>query len=131
MGNVYSAQNVAAHFVYELNEVHTFINQISIQLLLKQVDKAWQQAFGHSAYHEQVHCLDSTGYYVQEVYEAYLENGFNHVSLPAREWFLKYGEFQLVYRTYGVPAFTEPEQKIVDAILDRYRDSSAYDDIAV
>lgn len=130
MGNVYGAQNVAAHFVYELNEVHTFVNQLSIQHLLQQVDIEWHKAFGHSAYYEQVHCMQSTGYSVKEVYEAYVENGNNHVALPAREWFLKYGEFQLVYRTYGVPAFTEQEQTIINGILDRYR-GCAFDDIAV
>ena len=130
MGNVYSAQNVASYFVYELNEVHTFVNQLSIQHLLQQVDQAWIKSFGHNAYHEQTHCLDAAGYYVKEVFEAYVENGYNHVTLPAREWFLKYGEFQLVYRTYGVPAFTAQEQLIVNSIIDRYR-GCAFEDIAV
>lgn len=130
MGNVYSAQNVAAYFVYELNEVHTFVNQLSIQHLLQQVDKVWRKQFGHSAFQEQTHCLEATGYYVQEVYDAYVENGYNHVTLPAREWFLKYGEFQLVYRTYGVPAFTEAEQSLIDSIVDCYRGCTV-EDIAV
>lgn len=130
MSNVYSAQNVAAYFVYDLNEVHTFVNQLSIQHLLQQVDEVWKKQFGHSAFQEQSHCLDTTGYYVKEVYEAYAENGYNHVALPAREWFLKYGEFQLVYRTYGIPAFTEQETSLINAILDRYR-GCAFDTIAV
>lgn len=130
MGNVYGAQNVAAHFVYELNEIHTFVNQLSIQHLLQQVDEEWKNAFGHSAYNEQAHCIHSAGYYVKEVYDAYIENGFNHIALPAREWFLKYGEFQLVYRTYGVPAFSKQEEVIINRIIDRYR-GCALDDIAV
>jgi hypothetical protein len=130
MSNVYSAQNVAAYFVYDLNEVHTFVNQLSIQHLLQQVDQQWKKQFGHNAFHEQTHCLEAAGYYVKEVHEAYVENGYNHIALPAREWFLKYGEFQLVYRTYGIPAFTEQEQQLIDAVLDRYR-GCAFDNIAV
>lgn len=132
MGNVYSAQNVASYFIYELNEVHTFVNQISIQQLLKQVDELWKQVFGHSAYSETTHTLEITGYYVKEVYDAYVENASNHISVPAREWFLKYGEFQLVYRTYAIPAFSQKEELLVQKVLEAYRTVSFIDvDIAV
>ncbi|MFF5997025.1 hypothetical protein AAGS61_20165 [Lysinibacillus sp. KU-BSD001] len=129
MGNVYSAQNVAAYVVYELNEVHAFVNQISIQYLLERVDAMWKKAFGHSAFSEATHDLETTGYIVKEVYDAYQEYGTNHISLPAKEWFLKFGEFQLVHRTYGVPPFTKKEEIIVKKVLDRYRHS--YADVAV
>ena len=131
MGNVYSAQNVAAYFVYELNEVHTFVNQISIQHLLGQVNAMWKKAFGHSAFSEVTHDLEVTGYAVKEVYDAYKEHGTNHLAEPAKEWYLKYGEFQLVYRTYGVPSFTKKEEKIVKKVLDAYRHSFGDSSIAV
>ena len=123
MGNVYSAQNVAAYFVYELNEVHTFVNQISIQHLLGQVNAMWKEAFGRSAFSELTHDFEETGYVVKEVYDAYKENGTNHVEEPAKEWFLKYGDFQLVHRTYGIPPFTKEEETIVKKVLDHYRHS--------
>lgn len=121
MANVYSAQNVASFFIYELNEVYLFVNSFSIQQLLEQVDRKWKQSFGHSAYIEKSHCMDTSGYYVREVYETYSEYGNKHISLPASEWFLKYGEFQLIYRTYGVPAFTEEEKQIIIEVVDNYR----------
>ena len=131
MGNVYSAQNVAAYFVYELNEVHTFVNQISIQHVLGQVNAMWQKAFGHSAFSEKIHDFKTTGYVIKEVYDAYKEYGTNHLQEPAKEWFLKFGDFQLVHRTYGVPAFTQKEEIIVKKILDRYRHSVGNRNIAV
>ena len=131
MGNVYSAQHVAAYFVYELNEVHSFVNQISIQHLLGQVDAMWKKAFGHSAFSEITHDLEATSYIVKEVYDAYKENGTNHIEEPAKEWYLKYGEFQLVYRTYGIPPFTQKEEIIVKKVLDRYRNSFSNIDVAV
>lgn len=131
MGNVYSAQNVAAYFVYELNEVHTFVNQISIQYLLGQVNAMWKKAFGHSAFSEITHDLEATGYVVKEVYDAYKEYGTNHLEEPAKEWYLKYGEFQLVHRTYGVPPFTKKEEMIAKKVLDRYRHSFGDINIAV
>ena len=120
MANIYSAQNVASYFIYELNETYQFVNAIAIQQLLQQVDQLWSTQFGHSAFTEQTHCVQTTGYYIQEVQEAYAEHGNKHISLPAREWFLKYGEFQLVYRTYSVPAFTNEEQAVINRIVDRY-----------
>lgn len=120
MANVYSAQNVTSYFIYELNETYQFINAIAVQQLLYQVDQLWMSSFGHSIFSEQTHCLQTFGYYIKEVHEAYAEHGNKHIPLPAREWFLKYGEFQLVYRTYSVPAFTEEEQKIVNEIINRY-----------
>ena len=123
MGNVYSAQNVAAYLVYELNDVHTFVNQIAIQHLLADVDAMWQKVFGHCAFSESTHSLD-TGYFVKEVFEAYEEYGNNHIPTPAKEWYLKYGEFQLILRPYGIPAYTEKETIVVNKIISRYRSES-------
>lgn len=130
MANSYSAQNVASYFIYELNETYQFVNAIAIQQLLQQVDQLWNMQFGHSAFTEQTHCVQTTGYYVKEVQEAYAEHGNKHISLPAREWFLKYGEFQLVYRTYSVPAFTEEEQQAIDRIVESYAITS-FESVAV
>lgn len=130
MANSYSAQNIASYFIYELNETYQFVNAIAIQQLLQQVDQLWNMQFGHSAFTEQTHCVQTTGYYVKEVQEAYAEHGNKHISLPAREWFLKYGEFQLVYRTYSVPAFTEEEQQAIDRIVERYAITS-FESVAV
>ena len=121
MGNVYSAQHVAAYFIYELNEVDTFINPISIQHLLGRIDTMWKKAFGHGAFSENTHDLQTAGYVVKEVYDAYKEIGTDHIALPAKEWYLKYGEFQLVHRTYGIPPFTQKEEIIARKVLDRYR----------
>jgi len=131
MGNVYSAQHVAAYFIYELNEVDTFVNQISIQHLLGQIDAMWKKVFGHGTFSEETHNLASEGYVVREVHEVYKELGTDHISLPAKEWYLKYGEFQLVHRTYGIPAFTQKEEMIARKILDRYRTTLEEINIAV
>ena len=131
MGNVYSAQNVAAYFVYELNEVHTFVNQISIQHLLGQVNAMWKKAFGHSAFSETTHDFEETGYVVKEVYDAYKEHGTNHIEEPAKEWFLKYGDFQIVHRTYGVTKKKKKEEMIIKKVLNRYRQSFNTTNIAV
>lgn len=129
MGNVYSAQNVAAFIVYELNDVHTFVNQLAIHHLLADIEKMWQKVFGHCAFSESTHSLES-GYVVKEVFDAYKEYGNNHIPTPAKEWFLKYGEFQLILRPYGIPSYTVEELKIMRAILDSYQTSSL-DDVAV
>ena len=131
MGNVYSAQHVAAYFIYELNEVHTFVNQISIQHLLGQFNAIWKKAFGHDAFLEETYNLTSAEYIVKEVYDAYKELGTDHILLPAKEWYLKYGEFQLVHRTYGIPPFTQKEEMIARKVLDRYRTSVERINIAV
>ena len=125
MGNVYSAQNITAYFVYELNEVETFINQKAIQNLLAVVDTMWKKTFGHSAFSEETHDFASAGYVVKEVYEAYKEHGGDHIDIPAKEWYLAYGEFQLVHCTYGIPAFTKKEEIIIRKIVDRYRTISS------
>lgn len=120
MGKIYSAQNVVSYFIYELNDLHTFINAASIQHLLAEVELEWQKVYGHSAFSEKTYSLASEGYIVKEVYDAYKENEDNHITLPAKEWFLKFGEFQLVHRTYGIPNFTEEEEKRVKSILNKY-----------
>lgn len=121
MGNIYSAQHVAAYFIYELNEAGAFVNQNSIQQLLGQIDTIWKKIFGHGAYMETTYSPASAGYVVKEVYDAYKELGTDHIPLPAKEWYLKYGEFQLVHRTYGIPPFTQKEEMIVQKVLSRYR----------
>jgi len=122
MGNVYNAHNVASYFIYELNELHTFINCTSLQHLLNEVDNKWGQIFGHSIYSEHAHSLNSDENAINEVLEAYQEHGDHHITLPAKEWHLEYGKFQLVYRTYGVPNFTEDELKIINEIIIRYHE---------
>ncbi|KGA84839.1 hypothetical protein KQ41_01490 [Lysinibacillus fusiformis] len=120
MGNLYSAQNIASYLIYELNEGHVFVNNQSIQHILTLVECKWQQIFGHSAYQEQV-CTDDIGYTIKEVYEAYEKYGVRHIKLPATEFYLKYGTFQLVERTYAIPNFTEEEISIVQQALTQYR----------
>lgn len=120
MGNVYSAQNIASYLIYELNEGHVFVNNQSIQHILTLVERKWQQIFGHSAYQEQV-CTDDNGFMVKEVYETYEKYGVSHIQLPATEFYLKYGTFQLVERTYAIPNFTEEEICIVQQALKQYR----------
>lgn len=120
MGNVYSAHNIASYFIYELNESHEFVNNISIQSLLSIVEKKWHQTFGHTAFKEIVHTKEES-YTVKEVYETYQAYGTNHISLPATEYYLKYGTFQLVERTYSVPNFTQEEEILVQVALAHYR----------
>lgn len=120
MGNVYSAQNVASYLIYELNESNEFVNCMSIQHFLELVETRWQQAFGHTAFKEAVQSKEK-GYIVKEVYDVYVEYADQHISLPATEYYLKYGTFQLVERTYAVPNFTPAEKKVAQAALAQYR----------
>lgn len=124
MGNRYSAQNVAAYFIYEFNERNLFINGHILQQLLSDVDIKWNKVFGHSVYIEQVTSIKEKGYTVKEVFEKYSEFKDEHIELPAREWYLKYGEFQLVYRTYGIPPFTPLEEQFVQEIIKIYSENS-------
>ncbi|MEK5330204.1 hypothetical protein [Lysinibacillus sp. FSL W8-0992] len=120
MGNVYRAQNVTAYIIYELNESQHFVNNLSIQNLLSTVETKWQQTFGHSAFEEIVYAKEE-GYIVKEVFEEYEANGTSHIALPATEYYLKYGSFQLIERTYAVPNFTQEEIKLVQSALAQYR----------
>ncbi|MFJ7663484.1 hypothetical protein ACIQXW_13830 [Lysinibacillus sp. NPDC097162] len=120
MGNVYRAQNVTAYIIYELNESQHFVNNLSIQNLLSTVEIKWQQTFGHSAFEEIVYAKEE-GYIVKEVFEEYEANGTSHIALPATEYYLKYGSFQLIERTYAVPNFTQEEIKLVQSALAQYR----------
>lgn len=120
MGNIYSAQNIAAYFIYELNEKGAFINSHSLQRLLAVVDKLWYKTFGHSAFKEETASFSESNYYVKDIYEAYEEFGNQHLTLPAKEWHLEYGQFQLVQRTYGVPVFTSKEALIVNSVLNKF-----------
>ncbi|KOS63111.1 hypothetical protein FJQ98_02125 [Lysinibacillus agricola] len=120
MGNVYSAQNIASYLIYELNEGHVFVNNMSIQNILASVESNWQQTFGHSAFKEVVYAKEEN-YTVKEVFEAYESYGASHISLPATEYYLKYGTFQLVERTYAIPNFTQEEIRLVQQALTQYR----------
>ncbi|MFJ3390457.1 MULTISPECIES: hypothetical protein [unclassified Lysinibacillus] len=120
MGNVYSAQNIASYLIYELNEGHVFVNNMSIQNILASVERKWQENFGHSAFNEMVYVKEE-GYTVKEVFEAYESYGANHIPLPATEYYLKYGTFQLVERTYAIPNYTWEEIGLVQQALTQYR----------
>lgn len=122
MGNIYSAQNISAYFIYELNEQGVFINSEALQHLLAKVDRDWKSRFGHSAFSEKVASLTTSKYVVKEVYDAYKEFGERHLHIPAKEWYLEYGKFQLVHRPYGVPAFTADELMLINNIMVKYRD---------
>lgn len=123
MGNVYSAQSFAAYFIYELNEANILVNETEIQHLLADVDVMWQKVFGRTAYREATANF-TQGYYVKEVFEEYKALGSAHIAQPANEWHLPYGEFQLVLRPYGVPAFTAVEERLVHHVLRRYQNST-------
>lgn len=124
MGNRYSAQNVAAYFIYEFNERNLFINASLLQALLIDVEEKWNKVFGHSAYKEEVTSIEENGYAIKEVYEKYKELQDDHIEIPAKDWYLAYGEFQLVYRTYGIPPFTTLEEQIVQDIIETYIENS-------
>lgn len=121
MGNIYSAQNIAAYFIYELNEKGAFINAFSLQRILAEVDSLWKKVFGHTAFKEETLLDSKNNYYVKEVFEAYQEFENQHLTIPAKEWHLEYGQFQLVHRTYGVPAFTAKEMLLVNSVMNKYR----------
>ncbi|MEL4023775.1 hypothetical protein [Lysinibacillus endophyticus] len=123
MGNIYSAQNIAAYFIFELNEQHIFINADALQHLLADVATVWNKIYGHNAFSEQVHSFAQNGYIVKEVKDAYEEYGKNHIDEPAKDWELEFGQFQLVYRTYGVPRFTMEEENIMKEIINKYKAS--------
>lgn len=120
MGNIYHAQNVTAYLIYELNESHHFVNNMAIQYLLSTVESKWQQTFGHSAFEEIVYAKEE-GYTVKEVFEVYKVHGTDHIALPATEYYLQYGSFQLTERTYAIPNFTQEEIKLVQSALAQYR----------
>ena len=131
MGKVYSAQNVAAYIIYELNEVKEYINACAIQQILADVNVMWQKVFGHSAFSEQTHNLETTGYVIKEVDEEYNIHGSAHILTPAREWFLKYGEFQLVQRPYAVPNYSVKEELVMTKILNAHRSRGVYNSVNV
>lgn len=120
MGNQYSAQNVAAYFIYELNERNLFINSNILQQLLLDLEIKWENKFGHSAYVEEVLSIEENGYAVKEVFEKYVDLKNDHIELPAKEWYLKYGEFQLIQRTYGIPPFSQSEEQLVQDLIEAY-----------
>lgn len=120
MGKQYSAQNVAAYLIYEFNERNLFINADLLQQLLLDVEAEWVSLFGHSAYTEKVVSIEENGYAVKEVYDKYVQLKDEHIELPASEWYLKFGEFQLVQRTYGIPPYTAFEEQVVQNIIAAY-----------
>ena len=120
MANIYRAQNVTAYLIYELNESHHFVNNMAIQYLLSTVESKWQQTFGHSAFEEIVYAKEE-GYTVKEVFEEYKVHGTDHIALPETEYYLQYGSFQLIERTYAIPNFTQEEIKLVQSALAQYR----------
>ena len=79
-----------------------------------------KHAFGHTAFKEAVYTKEKA-YTVKEVFETYSLHTDNHIALPATEYYLKYGTFQLVERTYAIPNFTQDEEKIVQTALTQYR----------
>jgi len=121
MSKIYSAQNFAAYIIYELNETNTFVNAKALQHLLEVVKRRWENVFGYNPYREETYSLLTHDYVIKEVYEAYKEFGEQHISEPAKEWYLKYGDFQLILRPYAVPAFTLEEEQLMRKILDQYR----------
>ena len=123
MGNIYSAHNIAAYFIYELNDQHIFVNSDALQHLLADVASVWNKIYGHNAFSEQVNSIAQNGYIVKEVKDAYETYGTNHIEEPAKDWELEFGKFQLVYRPYGVPRFTVEEEKIMKDIINKYKAS--------
>ena len=119
MTNKYSAQNIAAYCIYEVNELKSFINNEVLQYMLADVDAAWHKYFGQSAFTEEV--AVSCDYTIKTVFDAYAELGEQHIEAPAKEWDLPYGTFQLVYRPFAVPAFTADEEHIVRNVIRHYR----------
>lgn len=120
MGNIYSAQNVAAFFIYELNERKQFVNADALQYLLAEVESLWNEHYGHSTFSEEKANFIENPYIIKEVYETYKEYGQQHIELPAKEWYLEYGQFQLVYRTIGLPAFTAEEKLLMNIIMNKF-----------
>lgn len=121
MEKAYSAQNVAAYIIYELNNAKVFVNQGAIQQILAEVNVMWQKVFGRCAFIETTHNLVATGFTVKEVAEEYKEHRTAHLLEPAKEWFLKYGDFQLVQRPYAVPNYSAKEEILMKKILEAYR----------
>ena len=118
MGSVYSAQNVAAYLIYELKEQTYFLNQTQLQQLLANVDSMWNKVFGHCAFTEATQT--DSHYYVREVFESYNEQENRIIEEPAREWFLQYGCFQLEYRPYCVPVYSQIETILMEKILKNF-----------
>lgn len=121
MGKVYSAQNIAAYLIYELNETNTFINANALQHLLGKINEQWEKVFGNSPYKEQTHSLAINGFVIKEVFDAYKEHGDESILEPAKEWFLKYGDFQLILRPYAIPSFSTIEELLIKDVLAQYR----------
>ncbi|MEE1131660.1 MAG: hypothetical protein UHX00_08600 [Caryophanon sp.] len=120
MANKYSAQNIAAYFIYEMNERQAFINNEVLQHMLAQLNRVWTKHFGQSAFIEEV-ASPACHYSVEDVYNTYAEAESAHIDAPAKEWTLPYGKFQLVYRTIPAPKFTADELRIVSHVARQHR----------
>ena len=119
MGNAYSAQNVASFLIYELTEKSYKPTKMQLQQLLRIVDLNWMSIFGHSAFHEEKHLNEK--YYIYEVYQTYEEQfRSNYIMEPAKEWFLPYGQFQLIYRPFAVPAFSPLEKIVMQKMIKKF-----------
>ena len=119
MGNVYSAQNIASYLIFELKEYSYTLTKQQLQSLLQTVDMNWMNIFGNRAYHEKPHTNEA--YYIEEVYITYNEQfKQNEITEPAKEWYLSYGQFQLVYQAYKVPAFSQLEKFIMHQIIESF-----------
>ena len=119
MGKGYSAQNIASFLIYELTEKSYKPTKMQLQQLLRIVDLNWMSIFGHSAFHEKKHSNEN--YYIYEVYQTYEEQfQSDYITEPAREWFLPYGQFQLIYRPFAVPAFSPLEKIVMQKIIQKF-----------
>ena len=119
MGNAYSAQNIASFLIYELTEKSYKPTKMQLQQLLRIVDLNWMSIFGQSAFHEEKH--SNGNYYIYEVFQTYEEQFHsNYITEPAKEWFLPYGQFQLIYRPFAVPAFSPLEKIVMQKIIQKF-----------
>ena len=122
MGNVYSAQNIASYLIFELKEYSYTLTKQQLQSLLQTVDMKWMTIFGNRACQEKPHANEM--YYIEEVYATYNEQfKQNEITEPAKEWYLSYGQFQLVYQAYKVPAFSQLEKYIMNQIIESFLQS--------
>ena len=122
MGNVYSAQNIASYLIFELKERSFTLTKQQLQSLLRTVDMNWMNIFGNRACQEKPHTNEI--FYIEEVYSTYNEQfKQNQITEPAKEWFLSYGQFQLVYQAYKVPAFSQLEKFVIQQVLENFLQS--------
>ena len=115
MGNVYSAHNVAAYLIEELNRMQKCMNATTLQHLLANIDAAWVQTFGHRAFSEPATPTKTT--YIQSVHMEYKQYGQQPITTPELEWHLPYGAFQFILRPYNDLNLTTKEQIIMHKVI--------------